>query len=109
MAAALLGVALLLITNVLDWDDAAGEKSAWGTYVWFGGLVSLAGALTDTHLIQWFVDGTSAFLAGWDGLVALIALIILYLYIHYGFASMTSQIIALFAANKDDAFLNLVL
>src|ERR1044072_8133591 len=36
-AVALLGISVLLITGVLDWEDLISEKAAWGVCIWYGG------------------------------------------------------------------------
>ena len=51
IAAALAAVTFLLLWRVLEWNDIAGEKRAWETFIWFGGFISLASALTDTELL----------------------------------------------------------
>lgn len=96
VTAALGAVCVLLATRVLEWDDVAGDRRAWGTFIWFGGVVSLAGILTGTQLISWFVAHMSRLFGQGRGLEALLVLIVIYVYVHYGFASMTSQIIALY-------------
>lgn len=98
VAAALIAVTGLLVGGVLTWEDVCGEKAAWGTFVWFGGFVSLAGALTDTGLIEWFIGAAGAWFENWHGFAAMIVLVGVYVYLHYGFAGMTAQIIALYAA-----------
>ena len=49
---ACLGLALLLLTRVLDWQDVLDEKGAWDALIWFGGLVMLAGQLDKAGLAQ---------------------------------------------------------
>lgn len=39
---AMLAIAIMLITKVLSWQDILGEKGAWDTMFWMGGLMSLA-------------------------------------------------------------------
>jgi DASS family divalent anion:Na+ symporter len=36
---ALIGVATLLLTRVLDWDDLMSQRPAWDVFIWYGGLV----------------------------------------------------------------------
>lgn len=98
IAAALAAVTFLLLWRVLEWKDIISEKRAWGTFVWFGGFISLASALTDTELLPWFVSSTGAWLQDWTAFNALIFLLLIYVYAHYCFAGMTAQIIALYAA-----------
>jgi DASS family divalent anion:Na+ symporter len=47
---ALLGISVLLITGVLDWEDIISEKVAWGVFIWYGGLVRMAEALGQTGI-----------------------------------------------------------
>ncbi|MFQ5741936.1 MAG: DASS family sodium-coupled anion symporter [Acidobacteriota bacterium] len=98
VAAAFGAVALLLVFEILEWNDVCGEKSAWGTLIWFGGFISLSAALNETGLMPRLIDATRDWFRGWHGVMALLVLVVIYLYLHYGFASMTSQIIALYAA-----------
>lgn len=99
-AAAALGLALLLVTSVLSWDDVLQEKSAWDTITWFSALVMMATFLSKLGLIAWFSKNVeSAILGldlGWVG--ASILLTLVYLYAHYLFASTTAHITAMFAA-----------
>ncbi len=98
VAAALSAVVVLLVAEVLSWKDLTGEHAAWSTFIWFGGFVSLAEALGETSLIPALVNQAGNWFAGWSGMGTLMVVLVVYLYLHYGFASMTSQIIALYAA-----------
>ena len=35
-AVALLGISVLLISGVLDWQDLISERAAWGVFIWYG-------------------------------------------------------------------------
>ena len=98
VAAALTAVGVLLVLNVLEWEDVISEKRAWATLIWFGGFISLAGALTSSNLMTWLTANARVWLQGWNALAALILLIVAYTFLHYVFASMTAHIIALYAA-----------
>lgn len=98
VAAALMAVAILLLTDVLTIEDVGREQAAWETFLWFGGIVSLAGALTDGGIISWFVQEMTVVFGNSGGLWTLVVLVVIYVYLHYGFASMTSQIIAFYSA-----------
>lgn len=95
---AMLGVSVMLITKVIDWQDVLAEKGAWDTLVWMGALVALAGNLTKLGFIPWFAKTVSAGIAGIPWLWAFVILLVIYLYAHYGFASLTAHITAMFAA-----------
>ncbi|MDD3935264.1 DASS family sodium-coupled anion symporter [Rhodoferax sp.] len=99
-AAAALGLSLLLVTSVLDWDDVLKEKGAWDTITWFAALVMMATFLNKLGLITWFSKsietGILGLGLGWVGAVALLTLV--YMYAHYLFASTTAHITAMFGA-----------
>lgn len=94
------GLALLLLTGVLRWDDILSEKSAWDTVMWFSALVMMATFLNKLGLIAWFSatlqGGIAGLGMGWMGAATLLVLV--YMYAHYMFASTTAHITAMFAA-----------
>ena len=94
----LLAVTIMLIADVVEWDDILRERSAWDTVIWMGVLVGLAGQLTSKGFIPWFAKTVSAAMAGFSWPVALALLTILYLYSQYGFASMTAHVAGMYAA-----------
>jgi DASS family divalent anion:Na+ symporter len=93
---AYIGVVALLLFRVLQWQDALDEKSAWDTLVWFGGMVMLADRMNKAGLLKAFSDAAAALVAGWRWPLALMALLALYLYTHYVFASATAHVTAMF-------------
>ena len=95
---ALTGVCVMLFTSVLTWDDVLGEKSAWDVMVWMGVLVNMAAFLSKLGLIAWFAQLVTAQLVGVPWFTTLMILFVVYNYIHYGFASNTAHVVALFSA-----------
>ena len=99
-AVAALGLSVLLVTNVLDWEDILRERGAWDTIVWFAALVMMATFLNKLGLITWFSKAVQTGILslgfGWPAAVAL--LILVYMYAHYFFASTTAHITAMFGA-----------
>jgi divalent anion:Na+ symporter, DASS family len=93
---ALIGISGLLVSGVLDWDDLTAERGAWEMFVWYGGLLCLAEALGETGLTQRFAQGMAGFTAGWPWWLALAGLLLVYFYSHYGFASITAHVSAMF-------------
>jgi DASS family divalent anion:Na+ symporter len=93
---ALIGVSVMLITGVIRWDDVLAEKGAWDALIWFGGLVMMAGQLNTLGFMKWFSITVGSSLAGWTWLSALIVLMLVYFYSHYGFASTTAHTTAMF-------------
>ena len=51
--AALLGLSILLLLGVLDWDEYLSEKSTWDTLAWFSLLVGMASRLANLGIMQW--------------------------------------------------------
>jgi DASS family divalent anion:Na+ symporter len=95
---AYLGLALLLITRVLDWQDFLAEKGAWDALMWFGGLVMLAGQLDKAGLPRAFAGGAAGLVGACPWWGALAALLVVYLYSHYAFASLAAHVTAMFPA-----------
>lgn len=96
-AAALIAVAVLLMTGVLSWDDLLHVNEAWNTFVWFGVLVTMAGFLGETGLIRAFSNGIAARFEGVGWVPGFLGLGLVYFYSHYFFASNTAHSGAMFA------------
>jgi DASS family divalent anion:Na+ symporter len=92
------GVSLIVLAGVIRWDDVLEERRAWDAFIWFGGLIMMAEGLNNLGVIRAFTELLSANLQGWAPLAALVALVLAYTYVHYGFASMTAHITALYPA-----------
>ncbi len=92
------GLALLLVTRVLDWQDLLAERGAWDALIWFGGLVMLAGQLDKAGLPKAFAGAAAGLVGGWPWWWALAALLVVYLYSHYAFASLVAHVTAMFPA-----------
>ena len=93
---ALLGSVALLITGVLKWDDVLAEKSAWDIFLWYGGLLRLGKALNDAGVTKFFAESLGSLFPneGWALMLAVCLLV--YFYAHYGFASITAHILAMY-------------
>ena len=96
----MLAVTVLLLTNVLTWQDVLQEKGAWNTMFWMGSLIALAGALSSSGFIKVVADMAGAAIqsAGLSWLAAFIILVLIYVYSHYVFASVSAHIGAMYAA-----------
>ncbi|GAA0163114.1 primary active transporter [Lithospermum erythrorhizon] len=100
VVAALVGLSLLLLFGVIDWQDCLGEKSAWDTLVWFGVLVGMATQLNNLGVVPWLSLSISNSLKSlslsWFG--AFVILHLSYFALHYLFASQTAHVGALYSA-----------
>ena len=101
VAAAIVGLASLLITGVLDWKkECLGQGGAWDTLTWFGALIAMADYLNKFGLIKWF-SGIVTNVVGGLGLpweATLFVLSMIYFYSHYAFASGAAHIGAMYTA-----------
>lgn len=95
-AVAMLGISVLLITGVLDWEDLISEKAAWAVFIWYGGLIRMAEALGQTGLTKRFAEAAAGLTTGWKWWLALAVLLLIYFYAHYVFASITAHATAMF-------------
>jgi len=93
---ALVGLAALLLGGVLTWDDVLGERSAWDTFIWYGAIYQMARALGEAGISQVFARSVAGLTSGAAWWVALLILLAVYLYAHYGFATITAHVSALF-------------
>jgi len=91
-------LSLLLATRVMSWNDVLGEKGAWDALVWFGGLVMMAGRLNDLGVIGYFAGKMTSLVGGMPWMAALIVLVLIYIYAHYGLASQTAHVTAMYPA-----------
>lgn len=93
---ALVGVSALFLSGVLSWDDIVGERAAWDVFLWYGGLVRMAEAIGKSGLTERFAQATAGMTTGWAWGAALTVLLLVYFYAHYGFASITAHVTAMF-------------
>ena len=95
-AVALLGGSLLLVTGVLSWEDIKNEKAAWDVFIWFGGLVRLGQALNDAGVTRAFADMVATRFGGLGWPALFVIALLIYYYVHYGFASITAHMVSMF-------------
>ena len=95
---ALASAGLLLLTGVLTWEDALAEKGAWDVFIWYGGLVQLGKELNKAGLTTLFAQSVVAGLGPWHWAALFLVLLLLYFYVHYAFASITTHIVAMYPA-----------
>jgi divalent anion:Na+ symporter, DASS family len=93
---AMAGVCLLLLTNVMSWEDALAERAAWDVFIWYGGMVRMAEALGESGITKKFAESSAGFTSGWKWWAALGLLSLIYFYAHYGFASISAHTLAMY-------------
>ena len=92
---ALTGISALLITGVLEWRDLFEESNAWDVFIWYGGLLMMAGELGKTNLPSIFASSVASATGGLSWPLALAILALVFFYAHYAFASITAHIMAM--------------
>lgn len=94
-AVAFAGLGALLATSVLTMDDIAQEGGTLATYLWLAVLFAMSGQLNELGFMSYVGGRLSAALAGVPWPAAYVALVVLYVLMHYLFVSQSSQVLAL--------------
>lgn len=97
---ALLGVVLLLAGGAVTWDELAAARAAWDMLVWLPVLFSMCAALADFGVVKWASDAVARPLlaTGAPRPLLFVLLLAAYCALHYGVASQTAHVTALFPA-----------
>ncbi|WP_072679803.1 DASS family sodium-coupled anion symporter [Arcobacter sp. LA11] len=93
--AAIAVLCLLVLTNVISWEDVITNKGAFNVFIWFATLVAMASGLKKVGFLKWAAGLISGGLAGMDPITIAILLVILFFLFHYLFASVTAHTVAL--------------
>jgi len=93
--AAIVVISLMLILNVVTWDDITANKAAWNTLAWFATLVALADGLSRVGFVKWFAESVAGHLTGVSPTVAVVMLLLINFFGHYLFASITAHVTAM--------------
>lgn len=93
----LAGIAALLLTNVLNWEEILRDRAAWDVFVWYGGLLTLGEMLNHTGVPAAFTTWVGSSLAGMPWFWVLLVTLVIYFYTHYAFATVTVHVLAMFA------------
>jgi L-tartrate/succinate antiporter len=92
---ALLVIGLMLMMNVVTWDDIVRNSPAWNTLAWFATLVALADGLNRVGFVKWFAENVAAYMTGYPPFAVMIVLVLVFFLTHYLFASITAHVTAL--------------
>ena len=94
---ALLGSCLLLLTGVITWDDAAGEKGAWTSFIWFGAILTLSNSLSEFGVTGVLGGKMDVLVAGYSFHIKIAVLTAVFFLLHYLFASITAYICVMYS------------
>lgn len=93
---AALGVlCLLVLSNVITWEDVITNKAAINVFIWFATLVAMASGLKKVGFLSWAAELISEGLVGMAPVTIVILLVVLFFLFHYFFASVTAHTVAL--------------
>jgi divalent anion:Na+ symporter, DASS family len=95
---AFIGLTVLLITEVLTWNDIVSEKEAWTTFIWLATLLMLAGNLEKLGTITWISNQIHAQIMNYRWETGLLLLCVVYFSGHYLLATLTAHVSAMYAA-----------
>ncbi len=95
--AALIGLAILLISGIIKWKEVIEEQGAWDTFIWFATLVTLSSYLNKYGLTTWFSQWVVANVQGFEWIIGFLIISLIYFYSHYFFASNVAHIGAMYA------------
>lgn len=93
---ALMGYSLLLLTRLLKFEESINSPAAWNTFLWFAHLTMMSGFLAKLGIMGWLESNLKILLAGLPPTFLIIALSLVYFYIHYIFASATAHVTVFF-------------
>ena len=84
-------ICAMVASGMLSWDDVLSNKSAWNVLVWFATLVTLADGLNKVGFVGWFARGAASLLVGLPPTAVMVALLVIFFFVHYLFASATAH------------------
>ncbi len=81
-----------IVTGVVSWDSIAGAKSAWSTYIWYGGIIGLASGLGKYKIFSWLSDTIAHNISfeGYSMLIVLTVLLAISVVLRYIFVALGS-------------------
>jgi len=90
-----IGVLILVFSNTEKWEDIIGNRKAWDTLIWLGGLLTMANMLKEYGFISWFADHVGSFVQATEGLTLVLLIGLIYFYSMYLFSMLTAHIAAM--------------
>lgn len=82
-------LALVLLLDVLDWNDVMAAKGAWSIFIWYGAFYGIASALSSAGFYTWLADqlGVVLDLSQMNGMAVTVILVLVSLAVRYFFVS----------------------
>ena len=82
-------LALVLLLDILNWNDVIGAKGAWSIFIWYGAFYGVAASLASAGFYTWLAQhmGMVLDLSAVDGMVVTVILLFISLAVRYLFVS----------------------
>jgi DASS family divalent anion:Na+ symporter len=93
---AFIAISMFLLTRLLSWERVVNESAAWDILVWYGGLFTMGEILNETGVTRLFAEAIRSSASGISWFWVLPITLVIYFYAHYGFASITTHLLAMF-------------
>jgi divalent anion:Na+ symporter, DASS family len=91
------GLGILLMTSVLTASDITTQGDTLATFLWLAVLFALSGQLNELGFMSYAGQRLASHMGGLSWPLTYVALLVLYVVIHYMFVSQSSQVLALLA------------
>jgi DASS family divalent anion:Na+ symporter len=95
------GLGLLLMSGVLTAHDIATQGDTLATFLWLAVLFALSGQLNELGFMGYVGQRLASHMGGLSWPITYVALVVLYVAIHYVFVSQSSQVLALLGVFLD--------
>lgn len=95
---ALIGYMLVILFRLVKFEDTINNKAAWHTFIWFANLVMMSSFLAKMGVMGWLNNNIKIAFDGMLPLYTIIAISLIYFYIHYIFASATAHMTIFFTS-----------
>ncbi|MBL0686444.1 MAG: DASS family sodium-coupled anion symporter [Sulfurospirillum sp.] len=95
-AVALLGLAVLMLSNIFTLEDMKNEGGALETLIWFAILYTMSVYLNKFGFMGWLGGHIAYAVSDLSWLAVYVSLVLAYVFIHYFFVSQTAQMLALY-------------
>ncbi len=95
-ATAFMGLAVLMIAGIFTLEDLKSQGDALGTFIWFSILYTMSSQLNELGFMKAVGNQLAQDLHGLSWPVVYVAIVFLYVVLHYVFVSQTAQMLALY-------------
>ncbi len=91
------GLAVLMVAGIFTLEDLKTQGDALGTFIWFSILYTMSSQLNELGFMTAVGNQLSQGLQGLSWPVVYVAIVVLYVVLHYVFVSQTAQMLALYS------------